>query len=410
MSKRNLPEYHFWSVKDTKFKFRKDRIYLSFSQGRTDYGKMISFLTNGPCSHVDLILDGKRYTALTKTGVGKYILAENDYITVFELSKDFDKKLLLEFFEETKGHKYSFSNILDGQLLRRQGKEKDAYFCSQWVAEALDRCYTGNKTLMIKNRPLLEYGTSKINPNGLFLFIMENRKRYITDYKVTNSPWSESVSMFAYGEKYEINNGIYELYGPREKEFTDKKHIVSLCYRLMWNLKNTNRVREFDEIRDIYFDTVKGKPYAMIVLNNDKKFIFYLGNIYTPIPSEFNDKEIVVEPMEHKINVFVNTKGDSLQTDIDELRGGKNRTSWFSKPKKEEEPKTEEEELLEDEDNITPEVVEELVDENSDVTETSMNGDEQEKKRQNVIDEIKETFEDKILKGLIKKGLVREDV
>lgn len=39
-----------------------------------------------------------------------------------------------------------------------------------------------------------------------------------------------------------------------------------------------------------------------------------------------------------------------------------------------------------------------------------MNGDEQENKRQNVIDEIKETFEDKILKGLIKKGLVREDV
>ena len=55
----------------------------------------------------------------------------------------------------------------------------------------------------------------------------------------------------------------------------------------MWNLKNTNKVKEFDEIESIYFDSVKGKPYAMIITTDSRKFIFYLGNIYTPIPNEF---------------------------------------------------------------------------------------------------------------------------
>lgn len=401
-------DFKFWRVKDTKFKFEKNRVYLSFSKARErDASKLISILTNGPYSHADIIINGERYTALMDQGVGKFKLAENDLVTVFELSKDFDYRAVLNFFEKTKGNRYSFLNILEGQLLRSKNyHERNAYFCSQWVAEALAYSYKGGE-FIINGINALER-SHRINPNVLFKYISENMKRFVDNIKVTDSPFFESVPFSAYSEKYEINNGIYELYGPREKDFTDKKHIVSLCYRLMWNLKNTQKVREFDEIQSIYFDAVKGKPYGMVVLNNGKKYIFYLGNIYTPIPNEFNDKEIVVDPMEHNIDIYVNTKGDGLQEDIDSVRGGTNRSSWFNRKTKEE-PKTEEEELLEDKDAITSEVVEDLVDENKDVIDSNIQSDE-EKEKQTTIDKIKDVFEDKIVNGLIKKGLVRKDV
>ena len=117
--------------------------------------------------------------------------------------------------------------------------------------------------------------------------------------------------------------------------------------------------------------------------------------------------------MEHHVNVYVNTKGDTLQEDISELQtgtGGSNKLGgWFSgKQKKEEPPKTEEEALLEDKDKITNEVVEDLVDENKDVLEDNVEN-EQEKEKINVVDKIKETFEDKIINGLIKRGVLKDE-
>ena len=107
-------DFKFWRVKDTKFKFEKNRVYLSFSKARErDTSKLISILTNGPYSHADIIINGERYTALVDKGVGKFKLAENDLVTVFELSKDFDYRAILNFFEKTKGNRYSFLNILE---------------------------------------------------------------------------------------------------------------------------------------------------------------------------------------------------------------------------------------------------------------------------------------------------------
>ena len=402
-------EYHFWRVKDTKFNFKRDAIYLSFTKGATGYGRVISAVTRGPYSHVDIVINNKRYSALTKTGVNEYELNPDDLVTIFRLDeKYFDKNKIMNFFKKTKGKHYSYKNALKGQLGFKD-PDDDEFFCSQWVSEALDKSY--KKDLTIGDQLLKDFGYNRIDPNALFNWLIEN-KHLTKKERVTNSPYAESVPYIAFYEKYEINRGIYELYGPKEKPFTDKKHIVSLCYRLMWNLKNTNKVREFDEIESIYFDTVKGKPYSMIVTNDGRKFIFYLGYIYTPIPDEFNDKEIKVDPMEHNINVYVNTKGDALQEDISELQtgtGGSNKLGgWMSSKTKKEEPTTEEEDLLEDKDKITNEVVEDLVDQNKDVLEDNVEN-EQEKEKLNVVDKIKETFEDKIINGLIKRGVLKDE-
>ena len=402
-------EYHFWRVKDTKFNFKRDAIYLSFTKGATGYGRVISAVTRGPYSHVDIVINNKRYSALTKTGVNEYELNPDDLVTIFRLDeKYFDKNKIMNFFKKTKGKHYSYKNALKGQLGFKD-PDDDEFFCSQWVSEALDKSY--KKDLTIGDQLLKDFGYNRIDPNALFNWLIEN-KHLTKKERVTNSPYAESVPYMAFYEKYEINRGIYELYGPKEKPFTDKKHIVSLCYRLMWNLKNTNKVREFDEIESIYFDTVKGKPYSMIVTNDGRKFIFYLGYIYTPIPDEFNDKEIKVDPMEHNINVYVNTKGDTLQEDISELQtgtGGSNKLGgWMSSKTKKEEPTTEEEALLEDKEKITNEVVEDLVDQNKDVLEDNVEN-EQEKEKLNVVDKIKETFEDKIINGLIKRGVLKDE-
>lgn len=402
-------EYHFWRVKDTRFNFKRDAIYLSFTKGATGYGRVISAVTRGPYSHVDIVINNKRYSALTKTGVNEYELNPDDLVTIFRLDeKYFDKNKIMNFFKKTKGKHYSYKNALKGQLGFKDHDE-DEFFCSQWVSEALDKSY--KKDLTIGDQLLKDFGYNRIDPNALFNWLIEN-KHLTKKERVTNSPYAESVPYMAFYEKYEINRGIYELYGPKEKPFTDKKHIVSLCYRLMWNLKNTNKVREFDEIESIYFDTVKGKPYSMIVTNDGRKFVFYLGYIYTPIPDEFNDKEIKVDPMEHNINVYVNTKGDALQEDISELQtgtGGSNKLGgWMSSKTKKEEPTTEEEALLEDKEKITNEVVEDLVDQNKDVLEDNVEN-EQEKEKLNVVDKIKETFEDKIINGLIKRGVLKDE-
>ena len=398
-------------MKDTKFNFKKDAVYLSFTKGATGYGRVISAVTRGPYSHVDIVINNKRYSALTETGVDEYNLNPEDLVTIFRLDeKYFDKQKIMSFFKKTKGKHYSYRNALKGQLGMKHANDNE-FFCSQMGLQALDAAYK-NKDLTIGDQLLKDFGYIRIDPNGLFEWLQENM--YLTKKeRITNSPYAESVPYVAFSEKYEINRGIYELYGPREKPFTDKKHVVSLCYRLMWNLKNTNKVKEFDEIESIYFDSVKGKPYAMIITTDGGKFIFYLGNIYTPIPNEFNDKEIKVEPMEHHVNVYVNTKGDALQEDISELQtgtGGSNKLGgWFSgKQKKEEPPKTEEEALLEDKEKITNEVVEDLVDENKDVLEDNVEN-EQEKEKINVVDKIKETFEDKIINGLIKRGVLKDE-
>ena len=148
----------------------------------------------------------------------------------------------------------------------------------------------------------------------------------------------------------------------------------------------------------------------MIVCNDGRKYIFYLGNVYKSIPDKFNNKDIEVSPNEHNINIYVNTKGDELLEDIREVQNGKNNPNNSKNPfvKKHNEPMTEEEKMLEDKDNLTAEAVENVVEENKDVIENDIQ-DENEKERYSFVDDIKQTFEDKVLKGLMKKGIVRKE-
>jgi len=407
-------EFKLYRIKDNHYKFDKNGIYLAFVQGNKFNSKAIMSIIKGNFSHVDLIIDGKRYTSLGESGVGKYDIDKENYSMIFKLNdKIFKKNKIIEYYNKTKDATYSMAKAVLGVGLNIKDETAKKFFCSEWVSSAMD--YASNYNLKINNNMTLKkFGYNLIDPNFLFNYILENADNLLDNSDDwTKLSFKENKNVLAdlgFGEQYEIKKGIYELYGPRERDFEEKKHVISLCYRLMWNLKNTDKVKEFDEIESIYFDTVKGRPYSMILCNDGRKYIFYLGNVYKSIPDKFNNKDIEVSPNEHNINIYVNTKGDELLEDIREVQNGKNNPNNSKNPfvKKHNEPMTEEERMLEDKDNLTAEAVESVVEENKDVIENDIQ-DENEKERYSFVDDIKQTFEDKVLKGLMKKGIVRKE-
>lgn len=407
-------EFKLYRIKDNHYKFDKNGIYLAFVQGNKFNSKAIMSIIKGNFSHVDLIVDGKRYTSLGETGVGKYDIDKENYTMIFKLNdKIFKKNKIIEYYNKTKDASYSMAKAVLGVGLNIKDETAKKFFCSEWVSSAMD--YASNYNLKINNNMTLKkFGYNLIDPNFLFHYILENADNLLDNNdEWTKLSFKENKNVLAdlgFGEQYEIKKGIYELYGPRERDFEEKKHVISLCYRLMWNLKNTDKVKEFDEIESIYFDTVKGRPYSMILCNDGRKYIFYLGNVYKSIPDKFNNKDIEVAPNEHNINIYVNTKGDELLEDIREVQNGKNNPNNSKNPfvKKHNEPMTEEEKMLEDKDNLTAEAVESVVEENKDIIENDIQ-DENEKERYSFVDDIKQTFEDKVLKGLMKKGIVRKE-
>lgn len=407
-------EFKLYRIKDNHYKFDRNGIYLAFVQGDKLNSKMIMSIIKGNFSHVDLIIDGKRYTSLGESGVGKYDIDKENYSMIFKLNdKIFKKNKVIEYYNKTKDATYSMAKAVLGVGLNIKDETAKKFFCSEWVSSAMD--YASNYNLKINNNMTLKkFGYNLIDPNFLFNYILENADNLLDNNdEWTKLSFKENRNVLAdlgFGEQYEIKKGIYELYGPRERDFEEKKHVISLCYRLMWNLKNTDKVKEFDEIESIYFDTVKGRPYSMILCNDGRKYIFYLGNVYKSIPDKFNDKDIEVAPNEHNINIYVNTKGDELLEDIREVQNGKNNPNNSKNPfvKKHNEPMTEEERMLEDKDNLTAEAVESVVEENKDVIENDIQ-DENEKERYSFVDDIKQTFEDKVLKGLMKRGIVRKE-
>lgn len=407
-------EFKLYRIKDNHYKFDKNGIYLAFVQGSKFNSKAIMSLIKGNFSHVDLIVDGKRYTSLGETGVGRYDIDKENYTMIFKLNdKIFKKNKIIEYYNKTKDATYSMAKAVLGVGLNIKDETAKKFFCSEWVSSAMD--YASNYNLKINNNMTLKkFGYNLIDPNFLFNYILDNADNLLDNNdEWTKLSFKENKNVLAdlgFGEQYEIKKGIYELYGPRERDFEEKKHVISLCYRLMWNLKNTDKVKEFDEIESIYFDTVKGRPYSMILCDDGRKYIFYLGNVYKSIPDKFNNKDIEVTPNEHNINIYVNTKGDELLEDIREVQNGKNNPNNSKNPfvKKHNEPMTEEEKMLEDKDNLTAEAVENVVEENKDVIENDIQ-DENEKERYSFVDDIKQTFEDKVLKGLMKKGIVRKE-
>jgi len=155
-----------------------------------------------------------------------------------------------------------------------------------------------------------------------------------------------------------------------------------MCYRLIWNLKNTGKIDSFEKVISIEFSSVDSKLYGLISCEGNKKFVFDLSKVYTDIPSTLNGKKFDVTPEGHEINVTVNESSDKIRT-------------YLSNPNKEDD-KTSQNIPSEEEEEVTADTVEEKVLGNDEIH-------EEEKQ------EILEKFEENIVEKLEENGLKIED-
>jgi len=122
--------------------------------------KLIASVTNGPHSHVEIVIDDMQYSTSprTKTLVKKeHVWDEDvwDYIKVS--SRTVSAKKILRFFELTEGSMYDLMGAL-GIVLPLRSREQ-LWFCSEWVTRALQ--IAGYQDLWI-------YDAYRISPNRLF--------------------------------------------------------------------------------------------------------------------------------------------------------------------------------------------------------------------------------------------------
>ena len=156
-----------------------------------------------------------------------------------------------------------------------------------------------------------------------------------------------------------------------------------MCYRLIWNLKNTAKIDSFEKVISIEFSSVDSKLYGLISCEGNKKFVFDLSKVYTDIPSTLNGKKFDVAPEGHKINVTVNESTDKIRT-------------YLSNPNKEDDKTSRNIPNEEEEEEVTSDIVEEKVLGNDEIH-------EEEKQ------EILEKFEENIVEKLEENGLKIED-
>ena len=170
--------------------------------------------------------------------------------------------------------------------------------------------------------------------------------------------------------------------------------MVALCYRLMWNLKNTGKVDNFSQISKISFASVNSKLYGYFTTSKGN-FLFDLSKVYTDIPNTLDNKDIDVSPEDHKIQVLVNKERGIITSAISKAGSNANTSSNT------ENNNTDNKE--EDKEEVTAETVKDEIIGNDNVDE---------EKKEEVLDKFEDNILDKFKKiglSIFNRGTKEED-
>ena len=174
--KMKLESAKLKEVKDLKIKWKPNVPYLVFHKGKTMFGKMISLGTFCPFSHVDIVINGKAYTA-DESGIGEYELKPWSEIVVYELTDKVDVKRLYKYIHETLGNPYGYFRLLKAQIFglpTKASKDKlDSFFCSHWVTSALDKAT--RMILKFRDKDIKDLGYDAFSPKLLFNFMVNSK-------------------------------------------------------------------------------------------------------------------------------------------------------------------------------------------------------------------------------------------
>ena len=114
-------------------------VQLAMYKGKGKVGNaLIRWWTSSPYSHCELVVNGVCYSSsLMDGGVRAKAIALNpDHWDLFELPDSLATQIL-DYFEKTKGQKYSWLDLIRSQVFNANLDEEDAAFCSDWCAAAL---------------------------------------------------------------------------------------------------------------------------------------------------------------------------------------------------------------------------------------------------------------------------------
>lgn len=100
--------------------------------------RAIRFRTNSKYSHVELELDGLSYSASPLDGGVRIKRINFDESRWDCLECLVDEVHVKDLYNNTKDNGYDFIGVVFAQGLNIGWESKDKYFCSEWVAEALE--------------------------------------------------------------------------------------------------------------------------------------------------------------------------------------------------------------------------------------------------------------------------------
>ena len=121
------------------------KIKVAFYKGKGNFvNTIVRWWTGSVYSHAELILDdGITWIGISpfvKSKISKRIALEVDRTQWDFYSLDITEeqsRVILEFFEETKGEGYDWFGMLLSQFLPCKIKHRKRWYCSEWIAYAL---------------------------------------------------------------------------------------------------------------------------------------------------------------------------------------------------------------------------------------------------------------------------------
>ena len=127
---------------------------IAFYTGR---GKILDRLirkwTKSKYSHVELIINNISYSASPRDGgVRKKIIKyEAENWLIFDLKNIFDINIALKFLNQNLGQKYDLRGIIFSQVFNLELHNKNKYFCSELIIEALKKSIDDDKFVILEN-------------------------------------------------------------------------------------------------------------------------------------------------------------------------------------------------------------------------------------------------------------------
>jgi hypothetical protein len=113
-------------------------VQLAFYIGKKSIiDKLICMRTQSNTSHVEIVIDGYKYSSYPGIGVRKAVFSNDPGLWKIYDLPEVNAEDILSFYEQTKGRAYDWLGVLIGQFFYIKIDDPLKFFCSEWCAKAI---------------------------------------------------------------------------------------------------------------------------------------------------------------------------------------------------------------------------------------------------------------------------------